>query len=85
MVKLFLGIRIHKDNFVKVNRMNRNNLKTSKQLQKEHINCAMKEFFSRGGRIKKINTFDRSFSYDDDSDDYSWMEATNTIALRKSR
>ena len=74
---------------VKVNRMIRKKLKTTKQLQKEHINVAMQEFFSRGGRIKKINPFENINTFKNDKedydDDYSWIESTSPIALRKSR
>ena len=73
---------------VKVNRMIRKKLKTTKQLQKEHIDVAMQEFFSRGGRIKKINPFGKNNTVKDDNedynDDYSWIESTSPIALRKS-
>ncbi|MBU2510168.1 hypothetical protein KJ966_02480 [bacterium] len=50
--------------------------KRNKELRREQINTALEEFFSRGGRIKKINASDLKYSVNDSTDQQDDLSIT---------
>ncbi len=65
---------------------------TQSRIPREQLNAAMEEYFSRGGRIKKVKIFEIEKSQnnyhefeDEIYDDYSPIEFSNSMPLRRSR